>query len=95
MQKQKVIIVDENDKIIGYKERNDRNQNDIIRIAGIWIENEKGEVLIAQRSFRKVNNPGKLGPAAAGTLEVGETYESNILKEVEEEIGISLSMGTR
>jgi isopentenyl-diphosphate delta-isomerase len=92
MKESKVIIVNEKDEIIGYKERDDRNQNDIIRIAGVWIENEKNEVLIAQRSFDKVNDPGKWGPAAAGTLEYGETYESNILKEVEEEIGISLSL---
>ncbi len=88
--KPKVIIVDEKDNVIGYKERDDRNQHDIIRIAGIWIENEKNEVLIAQRSFDKNNDPGKWGPAAAGTLEEGESYESNVLKEVEEEIGISL-----
>jgi isopentenyldiphosphate isomerase len=85
-----VIIVNKNDEIIGYKSRNNRSPEDIIRIAGIWIENENGEVLIAQRSINKKNDPGKWGPAAAGTLEKGETYESNILKEIEEEIGVSL-----
>jgi len=88
MSKPKVIVVDENDKVIGYKERNDRDQKDIIRVAAVWIENEKGEVLIAQRSWNKSHHPGKWGPAAAGTVEEGETYEDNILKEVEEEIGI-------
>ncbi len=29
------------------------------------------------------------GPSAAGTLEKGETYESNIYKEAEEELGLS------
>lgn len=86
----KVIIVDKNDEVIGYKLRNNRTSEDIIRIAGIWMENEKNEVLIAQRSKNKKNDPGKWGPAAAGTLEKGETYKSNILKEVEEEIGIIL-----
>lgn len=85
----KVIIVDQNDQVLGFKGRLDRNPNDIIRIAGIWIENEKGEVLIAQRSLNKKNDPGKWGPAA-GTLEEGESYESNIIKEVQEEIGVSL-----
>ncbi|MGB0925547.1 MAG: NUDIX domain-containing protein, partial [Minisyncoccia bacterium] len=81
---------DKNDNFLTYKERNNRSQDDIIRIAGIWIENEKGEVLIAQRSLNKKNDPGKWGPAAAGTLEPGETYLSNIVKETFEEIGISL-----
>lgn len=88
-----VIVVDENDIVIGYKNRSDRNPEDIIRISGIWIENEKNEVLISQRSLAKKNNPGKWGPAAAGTLERGETYLSNALKEVGEEIGISLNEG--
>jgi len=48
-----VIIVNKNDEIIGYKSRNNRSPEDIIRIAGIWIENENGEVLIAQRSINK------------------------------------------
>lgn len=37
----------------------------------------------------KDKHPGKWGPAAAGTLEKGETYESNIYKEAEEELGLS------
>ena len=88
----KVIVVDENDNIIGYKNRSDRNPDDIIRISSLWVENEKGEVLIAQRSFKKKNSPGKWGPAVAGTLEQGETYESNILKEIQEELGIKLKL---
>jgi len=36
----------------------------------------------------KKNNPGKWGPAVAGTNDEGETYESNIIKEAEEEIGL-------
>lgn len=91
--KEKVIIVDKNDNIIGEKYRHELDDTiDIIRVSGIWIENEKGELLLAQRSFDKKHDPGKWGPAAAGTIEVGETYESNILKEIEEEIGVFLEL---
>jgi len=41
---------------------------------------------LAQRSFNKTHNPGQWGPAVAGTNDEGETYESNIIKEAEEEI---------
>lgn len=82
----KIPIVNEQDEIIGYKDRKDRNTIDITRITGLWLWNEKGEVLLAQRAFSKSINPGLWGPAVAGTVEEGETYESNIIKEAEEEI---------
>ena len=84
----KIPIVNEQDEIIGYKDRKDRNKIDITRIIALWLWNEKGEVLLAQRALEKKSNPGFWGPAVSGTVEEGETYESNIIKEAEEEIGL-------
>lgn len=85
----KIIIVDKNDNIIGYKERKTLiNEKDIYRVSALWVTNSQGEILLAQRSFNKNNDPGKWGPAVAGTVEEGETYENNIYKEAEEELGI-------
>lgn len=89
MSEEKIIIVDENDEIAGYKSRSEIGQEDIYRVSGLWIENSKGDVLLAQRAFTKKNNPGKWGPAVAGTVAKGETYDSNISKEAQEEIGLS------
>jgi isopentenyl-diphosphate delta-isomerase len=86
----KVIVVDKEDNIIGYKDRYDRNPNDIIRIAGLWMFNSKGEVLIAQRAINKQSNPGKWTASVGGTLEEGETYLTNIIKETKEEVGVSV-----
>ncbi len=44
--------------------------------------------MLAQRKFTKKHDPGKWGPAVAGTVDEGETYDSNIVKEAEEEIGL-------
>lgn len=84
----KIIIVNEKDEIIGYKKRAQIKQGDIYRVSSLWIENSQGNVLLAQRAHTKRNDPGKWGPAVAGTVEQGETYESNMLKEAEEEIGL-------
>lgn len=82
-------IVNDDDVIIGHKERHAIDwKRDIYRIGAVWLTNSKGEVLIAQRLLTKDKDPGKWGPAAAGTLEEGETYESNAYKEAEEEIGL-------
>jgi isopentenyldiphosphate isomerase len=90
MEKKDVVIVDEDDNLIGAKPRDSIDlTKDIYRVTGIWVTNSKGEVLIAKRSMLKKVNSGKWGPAVAGTVEEGETYESNAYKELEEEIGVN------
>ena len=85
--KEKIIIVNENDKIIDFVER-DTKEGGIYRVSALWITNSRGEILLAKRVMTKSHEPGKWGPAVAGTNEEGETYESNILKEAEEELGL-------
>ncbi len=88
MKDEKIIIVNDKDRIIEYKNRSEILKKDIYRVSGLWIKNSKGQILLAQRAFDKKNDPGKWGPAVAGTVEEGETYESNIYKEAQEEIGL-------
>lgn len=84
----RIPIVDENDEIIKYIERKDRTATDTCRITCVLVFNSKGEFLIAQRQFTKPLDPGKWGPSVAGTVEEGETYDTNAIKELEEEIGV-------
>lgn len=89
MGKEQTIIVNEFDKTVGYKNRDELTKNDIYRVSVLWITNSDGKILLAKRSINKKNNPGKWGPAVGGTLEKGETYYSNIIKEAKEEIGLT------
>lgn len=86
--KSRIVIVDENDEIIAHKERGTQTQNDIYRVSALWVKNSRGDILLAQRKLTKRHDPGKWGPAVAGTVDEGETYEQNIIKEAEEEIGL-------
>jgi 16S rRNA (adenine1518-N6/adenine1519-N6)-dimethyltransferase len=86
--KPKIPIVDEQDNIIDYKDREAILPGDIYRVSSLWIINSHGEVLLARRAYNKSHDPGKWGPAVAGTIEKDETYESNIKKEAEEELGL-------
>ncbi|MDO8428147.1 MAG: NUDIX domain-containing protein [Candidatus Diapherotrites archaeon] len=88
MPKSKIVIVDETDKIIGSKYNADLKSNDIYRVSALWVTNSKGEILLAKRHHTKAHDPNKWGPAVAGTVEENETYEENIVKEAEEELGI-------
>lgn len=85
-----IQIVDKNDTVIGTKERDEIDcSTDTYRVSALWLTNNKGESLIAQRAMTKKNSPGKWGPAVAGTVEGNETYEENIYREAGEEIGLN------
>lgn len=87
----KIIIVNDHDEVIGVKERDARTAQDISRITALYIFNSQNEVLLARRAFDKRYEPGTWGVSVAGTLEEGETYDSNIIKEAAEELGIILN----
>ena len=84
----KIIIVDDKDNKIGIKERESITRENIYRVSALWVTNSKNEILLAKRSLNRTNSPGKWGPAVTGTVEENETYDSNIIKEAEEEIGL-------
>lgn len=84
----KIPIVNERDEILYYKEREETTREEIRRIVGLNVFNQKGEVLIAKRGPLKVHDPNLWGPAVAGTVEEGETYDENVVKEAQEEIGL-------
>ncbi|MBC7708122.1 NUDIX domain-containing protein [Polaromonas sp.] len=89
MDKPQIQIVDEVDNLIGHKYRAHVDlATDIYRSSSLWLTNTRGQILIAQRKLTKDKDPGLWGPAVSGTIDEGETYESNIVKEMDEEIGL-------
>lgn len=89
MPKPPVIIVDRHDHVIGQKPRDQCRYSDTYRVSSLWLTNSHGDILLAQRSHTKDRNPGKWATAAAGTHELGDTYQSNVYKEAQEEIGLA------
>jgi isopentenyldiphosphate isomerase len=87
-----IVLVDEEDKVIGAKERSALAPGDIYRVAVLWITNAAGDVLLAQRAAGK-KWPGTWAAAVAGTVEEGENYDTNIVKEAKEEIGLDVALG--
>jgi isopentenyldiphosphate isomerase len=84
------LTVDVDDNPIGSKHWRDMQYDDIYRVSALWLtDTETDDVLLAQRKWTKKNDPGKWDTAVAGTVEANETYEGNIVKEIEEEIGLT------
>lgn len=87
----KNLIVNHRDIVIGAKTIDEMNQDDIHRVSALLIFNSKKEVLLARRKLTKKKYPGRWGASIAGTVEEGEDYETNVVKEAKEELGLDIS----
>lgn len=78
-----VIVVDENDEVIGTMPKNEAHKNGTLhRIAVVYVENSKGEILIQNRT------DGYLDHSSAGHVDPGESYMDAAKRELSEELGI-------
>jgi len=87
---EKIVVVDEEDNLVGTELRSVVDEKKLwYRVSALWLKNSDGDVLLARRALTKSNYPGRWGPAVAGTVDEGESYRDNIVKEAEEELGLS------
>ena len=86
-------IVDEDNNLTGKtEERNVVHEKGIWhREVAVWIMNENGEILIQKRAANKKQEPNKWA-ICAGHIDAGETVESAIIRELEEELGIKVGI---
>lgn len=85
-------VVDENDNVTGRATRRDVHENDLMhRSSHIIVFNSQNEVFVQLRSLKKDNSPGLWDTSAAGHVDSGETYIDCAVRELAEELGISLS----
>ena len=84
-----IPIVNLDDEIVGYKDRSEIDyDNDIFRTASLWITNNDGDVLLAQRKKDKKVDPGKWAEAVGGTVEGDDSYIDTVIREAKEELGL-------
>lgn len=62
-----------------------------MKVAIIWLINNNGDVLLAQRSNNSRSDAGKWGPSVSGKIEPGETADKTVIREAFEELGIPSS----
>ena len=83
-------VVDEEDNIVGKAERSKVHSSGLIhRSVFFFVFNEKNEILVNKRSRTKEFYPGYYSIALGGHLNSGESYEQAVIREAEEELGIS------
>jgi len=59
-----------------------------MKVALLWLVNEKGELLIARRASHMDSDAGVWGPSVSGEIEEGELPLKAVIREAEEELGI-------
>ncbi|OGK16242.1 hypothetical protein A2774_04630 [Candidatus Roizmanbacteria bacterium RIFCSPHIGHO2_01_FULL_39_12c] len=84
------VVVDKNDRIIGYKTRYECHHNNklIHRGIGVILFNSADEILLQKRSRAKDLFPGYYSIATGGHVAKGETYLQAAKRELLEELGI-------
>ncbi|WGD34307.1 NUDIX domain-containing protein [Olleya sp. YS] len=58
--------------------------------AHIWFYTDKGEILLQQRAASKIICPLLWDVSVAGHIDAGETITSGAVREIEEEIGLTI-----
>lgn len=90
-QEQKLEVVDENDNVIGLEIREKIHQEGLLhREIHVWFITPKREIIFQHRAKDKDTYPDLLDATIGGHVEPGMTYEETVLKEGEEETGITL-----
>jgi isopentenyl-diphosphate delta-isomerase len=89
---EKVNIVDIKDKVISQIYRKDAKNINILRVVCVFIKNSKNEILLQMRSSKSKRYPSHWDSAAGGHVESHENYLEGALREMKEELGISVEL---
>ena len=85
-------VVNERDEIIGRETRREVHRTGLKhRAVHVFVFNSRGEIFLQKRSMRKDCSPGLWDSSASGHLDCGEDYDACVVRELREEIGLSVS----
>jgi isopentenyldiphosphate isomerase len=84
-------VVNELDEVIGKRTRREIHQLGLRhRAVHVLVFNGRGELFLQKRSMKKDCFPGTWDSSASGHLDAGEDYDACALREVREELGLTL-----
>ena len=83
-----VDVVDKKDKVLKTIDRGDTQHSDILRVTGVFILNEKNEIMLQLRSPKSYRYPLYWDCSAGGHVDTREEYITSAYRELYEEVGI-------
>lgn len=85
-------LVNERDEVVGQMPRSQVHRLGLMhRATHVLVFNSRGQVFLQKRSQSKDRQPGLWDSSASGHLNTRETYDACAVRELREEIGLSLS----
>lgn len=84
-------VVDDRDCVLGQRSRREVHQLGLKhRAVHVLVWNSRGELFLQKRSMKKDCSPGTWDSSASGHLQPGEPYDQCAMREVQEELGLTL-----
>ena len=84
-------VVNERDEVIGQNTRRQVHRLGLMhRAVHVLVFNAGGQVFLQKRSMLKDRQPGLWDSSASGHVDAGEDYDTCVVREVREEIGLTL-----
>src|SRR5579859_5510227 len=85
-------VVNEHDEVIDHRPRSEVHRRGLMhRATHVLVFNARGQVFLQKRSLSKDRQPGLWDSSASGHVDTGESYDVCAMRELREEIGLSLS----
>ncbi len=85
-------VVDERDAVIGRAPRREVHAKNLLhRAVHVLVFDTHGRVYLQKRSMAKDSAPGAWCSSCSGHLDAGEDYETAVVRELREEIGVAIT----
>ena len=89
-------VVNEHDEVIGKQTRREVHRLGLMhRATHVLVFNACGRVFLQKRSITKDRQPGVWDSSASGHVDSGEDYDTCVVRELREEIGLQVSATPR
>jgi isopentenyl-diphosphate Delta-isomerase len=86
-------VVDGEDTLVGTAERGEIHRRRLFhRAVHIFVVDDRGRLYLQRRSWSKDQYPGLWDSSASGHVDSGESYSQAARRELQEELGIDLSL---
>ena len=85
-------VVNERDEVVGRQTRREVHRLGLMhRATHVLVFNKRGQIFLQKRSMKKDRQPGMWDSSASGHVETGEDYDSCVVRELQEELGLGVT----
>jgi isopentenyldiphosphate isomerase len=90
MTEERVDVIDEEDRVVAVVTRSEMRRGNLLhRATGCFVLRPDARLFVQERTLTKDLYPGYADVCVGGTVVHGEAYDENVVRELEEEMGIA------